>query len=148
MAERPAGTVTLLFTDVEESTRLLQTYEQAYPAILAAQRTILRAAAGQYGGHEVDARGEEAFVAFPRAKDALAAALTAQRALQQHQWPEGAAVRVRMGLHTGEPVITETGYVGMDVHRASRLCDAGYGGQILLSEATRSLIGGDLPPGG
>ncbi|HET6948467.1 MAG TPA: tetratricopeptide repeat protein [bacterium] len=147
MAERPAGTVTLLFTDVEGSTRLLQTYEQAYPAILAGQRAILREAARRHGGYEVDARGEEVFVAFPRAKDALAAALTAQRALQHHQWPEGAAVRVRMGLHTGEPVITDSGYVGMDVHRASRICNAGYGGQILLSEATRSLIGGDLPPG-
>jgi len=147
MAQHPTGTVTLLFTDVEGSTRLLQSYEQHYPAILTAQRAILRAAAGRYGGHEVDARGEEAFVVFPRARDALAAALTAQRELLRYDWPAGAPVRVRMALHTGEPALSEGGYVGVDVHRAARICDAGWGGQILVSEATRSLVVSDLPPG-
>lgn len=147
MAERPAGTVTFLFTNVEGSTRLLQAYEQEYPAILVDQRRIVRDAVAQYGGQVVDAHGDLLFVVFPRAKDALAAAIVAQRTLQAHPWPAGLPVRIRMGLHTGEPVSTEGGYVGMDVHRAARICAAGFGGQVILSEATRSLIEDDLPAG-
>jgi predicted ATPase/class 3 adenylate cyclase len=147
MPERPAGTVTFLFTDVEESTRLLQAYEQEYPAILVDQRRIVREAVEQYHGQVVDAHGDSVFVVFPRAKDALASAIAAQRALRAHPWPGGQDVRIRMGLHTGEPVSTEGGYVGMDVHRAARICAAGFGGQVILSEATRSLIEDDLPGG-
>ncbi len=147
MTERPAGTVTLLFTDVEGSTRLLQGDEQRYLTILGAKRAILRAAVHQHGGQEVDATGDAIFAVFPRARDALAAALAAQRLLQQHPWPDGVTMRVRMGLHTGEPVLTDTGYVGMDVHKAARISASGYGGQILVSETTRALIDSDLPPG-
>lgn len=145
MAELPAGTVTFLFTDIEGSTRLLAHLGDRYAEVLADQRRLLRAAVGRWGGREVDMQGDAFFISFPRARDALAAAVAAQRALAAHGWPQGVAVRVRMGLHTGEPLRAAGGYVGMDVHRAARICAAGYGGQILLSRATCELVQHDLP---
>ncbi len=120
MPNLPRGTVTLLFTDIEGSTRLLQCLGERYPDVLAECRGLLRAAFHQHHGHEVDTQGDAFFVAFTRATDAISAAVDAQRALASHPWPEGAAVRVRMGLHTGEPSLTSEGYVGLDVHRAAR----------------------------
>jgi len=143
----PAGTVTFLFTDIEGSTLLLQQLGDRYADVLSHQRRLLRSAFHERCGHEVDTQGDAFFVAFTRAKDALLAAIAAQQAISHHLWLEGVQVRVRMGLHTGEPILTAGGYVGMDVHRASRICSAGHGGQILLSQTTRDLVENDLPPG-
>jgi predicted ATPase/class 3 adenylate cyclase len=133
----PSGTVTLLFTDIEGSTRLLHELGDHYPDALAEHRRLLREAFAVHGGVEVDTQGDAFFVAFARASDALAAADRGQRALAS------GPVRVRMGLHTGEPVLTEEGYVGADVHRAARVAAAANGGQVLISAATRELLGDD-----
>jgi predicted ATPase/class 3 adenylate cyclase/DNA-binding CsgD family transcriptional regulator len=147
MVHLPTGTITFLFTDIEGSTRLLQETGDRYAEILAAYRSLIRAAIQERGGREVDTQGDAFFIAFPGARDALSAAVAAQRAMSRHPWPEDAAVRVRMGLHTGEALGTESGYVGMDVHRAARICAAAHGGQILLSQTTRDLVAERLPEG-
>jgi predicted ATPase/DNA-binding SARP family transcriptional activator len=144
---RPAGTVTFLFTDIEGSTQLLADLGRAYADLLGAHHRLLRASFDPWGGQVMDTQGDAFFVAFPRARDALSAAVAAQRAVGAHPWPSGVTPRVRMGLHTGEPVSAETGYVGIDVHRAARICDAAHGGQILLSATTRELVMDDLPEG-
>jgi predicted ATPase len=137
VAELPTGTVTFLFTDIEGSTRLLQELGDNYPAALADHRGVLREAFARHGGVEVDTQGDAFFVAFAKASGALAAAAEACDAL-------GAGpIRVRMGLHTGEPLVTDAGYVGIDVHRAARIAAAGHGGQILVSQSTRELTGGE-----
>jgi class 3 adenylate cyclase len=141
----PGGTVTFLFTDIEGSTRLLQELGDDYGRVVADHRRILREIFQANSGSEVDTQGDAFFYSFPRARDAVRAAVDGQRALADHSWPGGAAVRVRMGLHTGEPTVGDEGYVGLDVVRAARLCSAGHGGQILLSETTRALLGNDLP---
>ncbi|MBA2265043.1 MAG: hypothetical protein H0W17_01515, partial [Chloroflexi bacterium] len=146
-ASLPTGTVTFLFTDIEGSTKLLDQLRADYGTVLAEQREILRASFGEWDGVEVDTQGDSFFVAFPRAADALACAAESQRLLSTHLWPRGVDVRVRMGLHTGEPVVMRTGYVGMDVHRAARIAAAGHGGQVLLSAVTRQLIGDEVPAG-
>src|SRR3972149_401721 len=143
-----AGTVTFLFTDIEGSTRLLQELGEQYADLLREQRRLLRAAFQEQGGREIDTAGDAFFVAFDRARDAVAAAVAAQRSLAQHPWPGGRAVRVRMGLHTGEPTFSAGSYIGLDVHRASRICSAGHGGQVLLSQTTRELVQQSLPEGG
>jgi predicted ATPase len=133
----PAGTVTFLFTDVEGSTRLLQEAGGDYADLLAEHRRALREAFARHGGVEVGTEGDAFFVVFARASDALAAASAARAALAD------GPIRVRIGLHTGEPTVTEEEYVGIDVHRAARIAAAGHGGQILLSQATRDLAGAD-----
>src|SRR5439155_5467372 len=135
--ELPAGTVTFLFTDIEGSTRLLQELGEDYAGVLAEHRNTLRDAFARHGGVEVDTQGDAFFVAFGRARDAFAAAVEARDALDR------GPVRVRMGLHTGEPLLTEQGYVGIDVHRAARIAAAGHGRQILVSQSTRDLVGPD-----
>src|SRR5579884_1790539 len=147
MAELPRGTVTFLFTDIEGSTRLLKELGRNYSHALAEHQRILRAAFAAHGGREVDSQGDSFFVAFNRAKDAVAAAVDAQRDLGAHAWPEGGAVRVRMGLHTGEPRIGGDRYVGLGVHKAARIAAAGHGGQVLLSRTTRELVEDELPSG-
>ena len=140
-AEPPTGAVTLLFTDIEGSTRLLQrTGSDAYARLLAEHRRLLDEAFGRYDGFQVGSEGDAVFVVFASADDAAAAAAEAQRALADHPWPEEGEVRVRMGLHSGEPLLVGRSYVGLDVHQAARVTDAGHGGQILLSEATRLLL--------
>jgi predicted ATPase/class 3 adenylate cyclase/DNA-binding CsgD family transcriptional regulator len=143
----PTGTITLLFTDIEGSTLLLQQLGEQYSHVLAQCRQLLRRAFQEYHGHEVDTQGDAFFFAFARATDAVSAVVAAQRALASHAWPEGVAVRVRMGLHTGEPQRTADGYGGLDVHLAARIMSAGYGGQVLLSQATRHLVEHHLPAG-
>ena len=143
----PSGTVTFLFTDIEGSTRLLKALGDRYEQVLAEHQRLLRGAFAAHNGHEVDTQGDSFFVAFRRAKDAVAAALDAQRALAANEWPDGLAVRVRMGIHTGEPVVGEQRYTGIGVHRAARIGAVGHGGQVLLSNTTRELIEDDLPPG-
>ncbi len=143
----PTGTVTFLFTDIEGSTRLLQQLGDRYAEVLATHHRLLRAAIQEAQGQVVDTQGDAVFAVFPRARDALLAAIAAQRAVQAHPWPDGIAPKVRIGLHTGEPVTGETGYVGMDVHRAARIAAAGHGGQVLVSEVTYGLVAKDLPDG-
>jgi predicted ATPase/class 3 adenylate cyclase len=130
----PHGTVTFLFIDVEGSTRLLQERGDEYSEMLAGYRRALRGEIARHGGVEVDTQGDAFFVAFATASDALAAAAAVRDALGD------GPIRVRMGLHTGEPTVTEEGYVGLDVHRGARIAAAGHGGQILLSQATRDLV--------
>jgi class 3 adenylate cyclase/tetratricopeptide (TPR) repeat protein len=143
--ELPTGTVTFLFTDIEGSTRLLKRLGARYAEVLEEHHRLLRRAFAEFGGREVDTQGDALFVAFPRAKDAAAGAVEAQQALAAHAWPEGVVVRVRMGLHTGEPIVGSDRYVGLGVHTAARVCSAGHGGQILLSSVTRALVEDDLP---
>jgi class 3 adenylate cyclase/DNA-binding beta-propeller fold protein YncE len=147
MTELPTGTVTLLFSDIEGSTRLLRALGDDYGPLLADHQRLLRNAFEEAGGHEIDTQGDAFFVAFGRARDAVAAALAAQRSLADHRWPQDEDVRVRIGIHTAEPTIGGQRYVGLGVHRAARICSAGHGGQILLSGATRELVEGELPPG-
>jgi predicted ATPase/class 3 adenylate cyclase len=147
MPSLPTGTVTFLFTDIEGSTRLAESLGPAWPALLDEHRAILREAIAVGDGTEVGTEGDSFFVAFPTAGGALSAAVAAQRALAAHPWPDGAAIRVRMGLHTGEGTLAGDDYVGLDVHRAARIAAAGHGGQILLSDATRALAQGSLPDG-
>jgi class 3 adenylate cyclase len=147
MPELPGGTVTFIFTDIEGSTQLLQRLGDAYADVSRDHRRIVRECFGAAGGTEIDTQGDAFFFSFPRARDAVRAAVDAQRALQHHAWPEGETVRVRMGLHTGEPTVGDEGYLGLDVVRAARICAAGHGGQILASETTRALLGNQLPDG-
>jgi predicted ATPase/class 3 adenylate cyclase len=145
MAELPSGTVTFLFSDIEGSTRLLTRLRDGYAELLAAHQRLLRGAFDEHEGHEVHTEGDAFFVVFARAKDAIAAAVSAQRALAARRWPEGGEVRVRMGVHTGEAEVQRGDYVGLDVHRAARICSAGHGGQVLISGATYALVADELP---
>jgi WD40 repeat protein/class 3 adenylate cyclase len=144
---QPSATVTFLFTDIQGSTRLLEKLGEQYATSLAEHHQILRDAIRRWNGREIDTQGDAFFVTFTRALDAVQCAVEAQRALASHTWPLNEPVRVRMGLHTGEPLIASTGYVGMDVHRAARIGDAGHGGQVLVSQSTRELVVHDLPDG-
>jgi predicted ATPase/class 3 adenylate cyclase/uncharacterized protein HemY len=147
MADLHTGTVTLLFTDIEGSTRLLQRLGEQYTSVLAECRQLLRKAFAQWQGQEVDTQGDAFFVVFARASDAVGASVAIQQTLAAHTWPRDAVVRVRIGLHTGEPQLTTEGYVGLDVHHAARIMSAGHGGQILLSQATSALAEQTLPEG-
>ncbi|HUK94258.1 MAG TPA: adenylate/guanylate cyclase domain-containing protein, partial [Gaiellaceae bacterium] len=141
MAEPPSGTVTLLFSDIEGSTRILQrTGGEAYADLLTEHRRLIGEAFGRHAGFHVGSEGDSVFVVFASADAAAAAAGEAQRALAEHPWPEGTEVRVRMGLHSGEPQVIERGYVGLDVHHAARVMAAAHGGQVLLTESTRMLL--------
>jgi predicted ATPase/class 3 adenylate cyclase len=143
--ELPTGTLTLLFTDIEGSTLLLQQLGSSYGEMLRECRRLLRATFQQWYGHEVDTQGDAFFVVFERAADAISAAVTAQQSLFNARWPGGAIVRMRMGIHTGELQSTEEGYVGLDVHRAARIMSAAHGAQVLLSQATCDLVVSELP---
>jgi len=146
-AEFPSGTITLLFTDIEGSTRLLQQLGEKYTALLAQQQQLLREACEMHNGRMMDSQGDSLFVAFPRAIDAIKAVVQSQRALAAQTWTSDVSIRVRMGLHTGEPQISAVGYVGIDVHRAARIAAAAHGGQVLLSQTTYDLVVGELPEG-
>ena len=142
MPELPQGTVTLLFTDVEESTRLARLLGVRYDEALAAHRRLLREAFVAHGGVEHDTQGDALFFAFRRAHDAVEGAAAGQLALARHDWPQGEPVRVRMGVHTGEPELSAGGYyVGVDLTRGARICAGAHGGQVVLSQATRDLVG-------
>jgi class 3 adenylate cyclase len=147
VAELPSGTVTFVFTDIENSTEHLKRLGDAYAEVLSVHRRIVRDSFGARDGVEIDTQGDAFFYAFSRARDAVAAAVDAQRAHASAEWPGETAIRVRIGLHTGEPAVHEEGYVGLDVVRAARICTLGRGGQILLSETTRALLGAGLPDG-
>jgi predicted ATPase/class 3 adenylate cyclase len=141
---QPTGTVTLLFTDIEGSTRLLAAIGvEQYEKALEQHRALIRSAIVSYGGYEVNARGDSVFAAFSRARDAVQAAVAAQCALVQHAWDEGARIRVRMGVHTSEVTVSGADYVGIGVHRAARIAAVGHGHQIVVSQTTRDLLEDD-----
>ena len=147
MTALPSGTVTFVFSDIEGSTALLKQLGEGYDRVLSDHRRLMRETFTERGGVEIDTQGDAFFFAFPRARDAVEAAVEVQRAHAAHDWPEGCAVLVRMGLHTGEPAVGSEGYLGLDVVRAARLCTAGKGGHVLLSDTTRALVGATLPEG-
>ncbi|MEP6468616.1 MAG: adenylate/guanylate cyclase domain-containing protein [Chloroflexota bacterium] len=148
MPNLPSGTVTFLFSDIEGSTSLLKQLGDAeYAELLATHRSLVRETFGLYHGQEIDTQGDAFFYSFHRAREAVAAAVAVQRAHKDQAWPQGVAVRMRLGLHTGEPAIGDEGYTGLDVVRASRIAAVGRGGQVLLSDTTRAIAAGDLPQG-
>ena len=143
----PSGAVTFLLTDIQDSTGLVQRLGEGYAPVLADTRRLIRGAVRRAGGHEVDARADEFFAVFKHPPAAVEAAVAIQRAIRDHAWPAGAAVRLRAGVHSGRPTLTEGGYVGLAVHATARVSAAAHGGQILLSgAATRAM--GDAPAGG
>lgn len=146
-ADLPTGTVTFLFTDIQGSTRLLERLGVQYADVLAQHRRIVRDAISAGQGREIGTEGDSFFVVFPSALGAVESIVLLQRGLAAHPWPEGAQIRVRSGLHTGEGTLSDGGYVGLDVHRAARIAAAGDGGQVLLSGATRSVVEHALPDG-
>jgi class 3 adenylate cyclase len=143
----PRGQVTFLLTDIEGSTELLSRLEDGYAPVLKDIRRRVRAAIRDAGGREVDARGDDHFAVFEEATAALDAALAIQRAMRAGGGPGGEDVRLRIGLHRGRPALTETGYVGISVHAAARICFAAHGGQIILSSAVRKAVEDSLPDG-
>ena len=147
MPSLPTGTLTLLFSDIEGSTSLLNRLGAAWGEALSAHRRILRESFAAHGGVEMGTEGDSFFVVFTSASEAVAAALQAQRGLLAHEWPAGVAVKARMGLHTGEPQRHEDGYIGVDVHRAARIMAAGHGGQVLVSQAVHAVVAALLPDG-
>ena len=147
MTGLPSGTVTFVFSDVEGSTELLKRLGERYGEVIAEHRRIVRETFGAHGGVEIDTQGDSFFYAFARARDAVAAAVDVQRDHADRAWPAGEQVRVRMGVHTGEPAVGAEGYLGVDVVRAARLAATGRGGSVRLSEPTRALIGPSLPDG-
>jgi predicted ATPase/class 3 adenylate cyclase/Tfp pilus assembly protein PilF len=147
VGELPAGTVTMLFTDIEGSTALLTRLGERYGEALSAERALMRDAITSWHGREMGTEGDSFYVVFESASDGVGCCLAAQRALAGHDWPGGIAVRIRMGLHSGEPTRHEDGYIGLDVHRAARIAAAAHGGQVVLSEATRLLAAFALPAG-
>jgi class 3 adenylate cyclase len=140
MSEQAGGTLTFLFTDVEGSTRLLRELGDHFPAVQARQQGVLLNAFADHGGRVVDSHADSFFVAFTRPRDAVLAAVSAQQALGAERWPPAVEVRVRMGIHTGPVELTGERYVGLAVHRAARICTAGHGGQVLLSQASVTLL--------
>jgi predicted ATPase/class 3 adenylate cyclase/DNA-binding CsgD family transcriptional regulator len=145
MGELPAGTITMLFSDIEGSTSLLLRLGDRYAEALSAHRDLLRSAISSSRGREMGTEGDSFFVVFESAGDAVRCAVAAQRALARHDWPDGIEVRVRMGLHSGEPAQHEDNYVGLDIHRAARIAAAAHGGQVVLSDTTRLLAQAQLP---
>jgi predicted ATPase/class 3 adenylate cyclase/DNA-binding CsgD family transcriptional regulator len=136
----PGGVVTFWFSDIEGSTRLVKALRERYPRVLAEYRRLVRAAIAAHGGREVDTAGDGFFVVFGGAQQAVACALEVQRAVAAHGWPAGAAVRVRVGVHTGQAVRAGDGYTGVAVHRAARICTVAGGGQVLISQATQAVV--------
>jgi len=143
----PAGTVTLLFADVEGSTRILHALGERYAAVRSRMRELVRDVAARRNGYEVDWAGDGVFLAFSGARDALAAAAELQQAIAVESWPPEGVLRVRIGIHTGEPSLGTEGYLGLDVHVAARICAAGHGDQIVVSQSTRELAGDEPVPG-
>jgi class 3 adenylate cyclase len=143
----PTGVVTFLFSDIEDSTGLVRRLGDGYGRLLADVRRLQRSAIRAAGGREVETRGDEMFAAFEQARAGLDAALAIQRQVRARAWPDGLTVRIHIGLHTGRPTLTDTGYMGLAVHTAARICFASHGGQILLSRAARNAVARSRPAG-
>jgi class 3 adenylate cyclase len=146
-AALPSGFVTLLMTDIEGSTALLRRLGDGYGALLNDVRSIVRRAVSRGSGREIDARADEFFAVFDRAAAAVEAAVAIQRALGNRAWPDDQEVRLRIGIHSGHPTLTDVGYIGLAVHATARVCAAAHGGQIVVSAATRA-AGGKSAAGG
>jgi class 3 adenylate cyclase len=148
MVNLPSGTVTFVFSDIEGSTELLKRLgDETYGTLLGTHRRLVREIFASHEGQEIDTQGDAFFYSFVRARQAVAAAIELQRAHATTTWPENVEVRVRLGLHTGEPAIGDEGYTGLDVVRAARIAAVGTGGQVLLSDTTRAIVTGGLPEG-
>jgi class 3 adenylate cyclase len=148
MPTLPTGTVTFAFSDIEGSTTLLKRLgDTDYATLVATHRRLMREIFDAFNGQEIDTQGDAFFYSFVRAREAVAAAVDVQRAHAEAKWPQGVEVRVRIGLHTGEPAVGDEGYTGLDVVRASRIAATGRGGQVLLSDTTRSIVADALPDG-
>ncbi len=143
----PTGHLTFLLTDLERSTELLRRLEDRYAPLLADVRRLVRRAVRSTGGHLVSARGDDVFAVFEQAPAALDGALAIQRAMRAEAWPDQSDVRLRIGMHRGRPKMTDTGYVGLSVHAAARICFAAHGGQIVMSSAVRTAVAGSLADG-
>ena len=144
----PSGTVTFVFSDMAGSTALLkQLGDTEYATLLAVHRRLVREIFAAHEGQEIDTQGDAFFYSFVRARQAVAAAVEVTRAHAKGTWPGGVEVRIRLGLHTGEPAVGDEGYTGLDVVRASRIAATGAGGQVLLSDTTRAIVAGDLGDG-
>jgi len=143
----PTGFLTFLFTDIEDSTALLTHLGDGYADLLNDVRGIVRDAVLRAGGREVDARADEFFAVFEQTVSAIEAAVVMQRALLKRTWPDGLECRVRAGIHSGRPTLTETGYIGLSVHTAARVCAVASGGQIVVSGETSAALEGSMPPG-
>ena len=144
----PSGTVTFVFSDIVGSTGLLKRLgDTEYATLLAVHRRLVREIFAAHDGQEIDTQGDAFFYSFVRAREAVAAVIEVTRAHVKASWPGGVEVRVRLGLHTGEPAVGDEGYTGLDVVRASRIAAVGGGGQVLLSDSTRSIVAGSLPDG-
>lgn len=143
----PSGTVTFLLSDIEASTSHLDRLGDKYAGLLRAVRRIMRRIVTRAGGHEVDARADEYFAVFKKASDAVEAAVTIQRLIRGHSWPDGVPVRVRIGIHTGRPTLSDGGYIGLAVHTAARVCQAGHGGQTVVTEPTVRALRRSFPEG-
>jgi class 3 adenylate cyclase len=146
-AALPTGLVTLLMSDIEASTILLRKLGDRYGALLNDVRELLRTAVWRAGGREIDARADEFFAVFERPGAAIETAVAVQRELGTRTWPDGLEVRVRLGIHSGRPTLTDVGYIGLAVHTTARVCAAAHGGQIVASAATRAAIGTSPPSG-
>jgi class 3 adenylate cyclase len=146
-AALPTGFVTLLMTDIEASTTLLRRLGDGYGPLLNDVRGLVRIAVLRASGREIDARADEFFAVFDRAAAAIEAAVAIQRALGTRAWPGDLEVRVRVGIHSGRPTLTDVGYIGLAVHTTARLCSAAHGGQIIVSAATRAAVGASAPTG-
>ena len=143
----PTGNVTFLLTDIEGSTDLLQRLGDGYATLLEEVRAVIRGCVHRAGGREVDARADEYFAVFARASAALESAVEIERGMRARAWPDAVEVRVRAGIHSGRPTLTDSGYVGLAVHTVARICAAAHGGQILLSGAARDAVGRGRPTG-
>jgi class 3 adenylate cyclase len=143
----PSGFVTMLLTDIEDSTALLDHLVDGYGTLLDEVRGVLRAAAADVGGVEVETRADECFIVFERPGPALEMAVRAQRELLGRSWPNDVRVRVRIGIHSGHPTLAPPNYIGMAVNTAARICAAAHGGQILVSAETREATRGETPDG-
>lgn len=146
-AKLPTGFVTFLLTDIEGSTALLRQLGDRYGGVLTDVRGIVRDAVLQSGGREVDTRADEVFSVFEQAPAAIEAAVAIQRALAGRSWPDDLECRLRAGIHSGRPTLTESGYIGLSVNTAARVCFAAHGGQIVVSSKTKIATEGSLPPG-
>lgn len=144
-APLPTGHLTFLLADIEGSTALLRELDDGYAALLSGVRRVMRGATRRSGGHEVGVHGDDFMAVFRRAPEALLAALAIHRGLRDATWPNQREVRVRVGIHSGRPTLTEQGYVGLALHAVARIATAGHGGQVLLSEAAVRALGTPLP---
>ncbi len=143
----PTGIIAFLFTDVEGSTRLVEALGEDWVGVLGRHSSILNRAIGEHQGHPIKTEGDSVFAVFSEASNAVGAAVDAQIGLAAEKWPDGHPVRVRMGIHTGEAALVGADYIGLEVHRASRISDAAHGGQIVISEPTAALAESGLPHG-